>query len=124
MIVLTRSDTERNMSRFYMLGVMPTLFGEWTLMTEWGRIGSPGTVRQRTYPDATSATAALDQRVAAKARRGYCPASPDRLIRSYVVAGVAVAEWSNGNKTCTPCRTIAPSPKEPLPSLVEPSFDW
>ena len=124
MIMLTRSDTERNMSRFYGLGVMPTLFGEWALVTEWGRIGSPGTVRQRTYPDATSATAALDQRVAAKARRGYRRASPDRLIRSYVVAGVAVAEWSNGDKTSTPCRTIAPSPKAPLPLLIEPSFDW
>ena len=44
MIMLTRSDPERNMSRFYALGVIPTLFGEWTLMMEWGRIGSPGTV--------------------------------------------------------------------------------
>ena len=53
MIMLRRTDAERNMNRFYALGLMPTLFGEWTLTIEWGRIGSSGTVRCSTYADET-----------------------------------------------------------------------
>ena len=41
MIVLTRSDPDRNMHRFYALDVTPTLFGNWAMIVEWGRIGSP-----------------------------------------------------------------------------------
>jgi predicted DNA-binding WGR domain protein len=44
MIRLTRSDPSRNMHRFYALQVSPTLFDEWALIAEWGRIGSPGKV--------------------------------------------------------------------------------
>ena len=29
----------------HIVDVTPTLFGEWTLVREWGRRGSPGTVR-------------------------------------------------------------------------------
>jgi predicted DNA-binding WGR domain protein len=44
MIRLTRSDSSRNMHRYYALQLAPTLFGEWSLVTEWGRIGAPGKV--------------------------------------------------------------------------------
>ena len=40
---LTRSDPTRNIDRFYLVDVTPTLFGE------WGRRGSPGTVRLTSY---------------------------------------------------------------------------
>jgi predicted DNA-binding WGR domain protein len=33
------------MARFYALHSAPTLFGGWDLVREWGRIGSPGTLR-------------------------------------------------------------------------------
>jgi hypothetical protein len=29
--------------------VTPMLFGEWTLLLEWGRRGSPGTMRLHSY---------------------------------------------------------------------------
>jgi predicted DNA-binding WGR domain protein len=58
--MLRRTDAERNMHRFYALGLMPTLFGEWTLLAEWGRIGSPGTVRRSTYADESAARIRAD----------------------------------------------------------------
>ena len=45
MIVLTRSDPDLNMHRFYALDVAPTLFGGWVVVREWGRIGQSGTIR-------------------------------------------------------------------------------
>jgi hypothetical protein len=41
MTYLTRTDPARNMNRFYVVQVMPNLFGHWTVMREWGRRGSP-----------------------------------------------------------------------------------
>ena len=48
MTYLTRTDPARNMNRFYIVQVMPNLFGHWTVMREWGRRGSPGTLRLET----------------------------------------------------------------------------
>jgi hypothetical protein len=39
------------MHRFYALAIAPTLFGEWTLTVEWGRIGSAGMVHRHTFDD-------------------------------------------------------------------------
>jgi predicted DNA-binding WGR domain protein len=44
-ICLTKRVPVRNQHRFYLLSVQPTLFGGWSLIREWGRIGSPGRVR-------------------------------------------------------------------------------
>jgi predicted DNA-binding WGR domain protein len=74
MIRLTRSDPARNMHRFYALQLTATLFGEWALIAEWGRIGSAGQVQERLF--AAPELAALAQRQHAKLRRGYRPASP------------------------------------------------
>jgi predicted DNA-binding WGR domain protein len=49
MTYLTRTDPTRNMNRFYIVQVMPNLFGHWTVMREWGRRGSPGTMRLSSY---------------------------------------------------------------------------
>jgi len=38
-------DPTRNIDRFYVVQVLPTLFGDWTVLREWGRRGSPGTMR-------------------------------------------------------------------------------
>ena len=43
-IMLTRINTDRNMARFYKIDVQPTLFGEWSVVREWGRIRRGGTV--------------------------------------------------------------------------------
>lgn len=70
-IYLQRIDPERNMARFYRITVIPTLFGEWALIREWGRIGSPGTLREAWYDDEPAARRAGEQRVQQKLRRGY-----------------------------------------------------
>jgi predicted DNA-binding WGR domain protein len=49
LIKLTRTDPSRNMHRFYALQLTATLFGEWALIAEWGRIGSAGRVQERLF---------------------------------------------------------------------------
>ena len=43
---LEKREPAKNLARFYSLAVLPTLFGEWSLQREWGRIGQPDTVRE------------------------------------------------------------------------------
>lgn len=73
MIRLTRSDPARNMHRFYAMQLTPTLFGQWALVAEWGRIGSPGKVMRRPFQTEELAQTALIKRIRAKTRRGYRP---------------------------------------------------
>ncbi len=68
---LTRIDAAHNMRRFYRLDVQPTLFGEFALVREWGRIGQPGQVRSNPFPTAAEAEAALARQYRAKKSRGY-----------------------------------------------------
>ena len=69
---LTRIDPDRNMSRYYQLHIQPSLFGDCDLVREWGRIGSPGTIRTAIYPTLATATAALAEAVKQRHKRGYC----------------------------------------------------
>lgn len=68
---LRRIDAARNMARFYALDVQPTLFGEWSLVREWGRIGQSGQQRIAVYETEGEATAALQRQRQIKERRGY-----------------------------------------------------
>jgi predicted DNA-binding WGR domain protein len=70
-IVLTHIDAARNMRRFYAVDVTPTLFGEWQLVREWGRIGQGGTLRTCTYPAQDEAEKAQARSISRKLRRGY-----------------------------------------------------
>jgi predicted DNA-binding WGR domain protein len=70
-VILRRVDPARRMSRFYRLQLQPTLFGDVTLIREWGRIGQAGTCRQDQYATAEAARTALDALRRAKLRRGY-----------------------------------------------------
>lgn len=74
-ITLTRIEADKNMRRFYRLDVQPTLFGEYALVREWGRIGRGGQVRSTPYPAEHHARAALDALKARKMRRSYTIAS-------------------------------------------------
>jgi predicted DNA-binding WGR domain protein len=75
MIKLTRSKPSSNVHRFYALHLAPTLFGECALVAEYGRIGSPGTVRQQLFQTEENARTALTKRLRIKTRRGYIQAS-------------------------------------------------
>jgi len=70
-VYLTRIDPAQNMARFYVLDVQPTLFGECTLVREWGRIGRGGQVRQIHCPCLVEADAMLKIQLKTKLRRGY-----------------------------------------------------
>ena len=45
-IHLERREPARNRQRFYAITVTRTLFDQWAVIREWGRIGQPGTVRE------------------------------------------------------------------------------
>jgi predicted DNA-binding WGR domain protein len=70
-VYLTRRDPSRNLARFYRMLMAPTLFGEWALIREWGRIGSGGTVRADPYPNAGAALLAMQALVREKKKCGY-----------------------------------------------------
>ena len=62
----------RRQKRFYELGIVKTLFGEWCLEREWGRIGSGGGQRMYQYfGSRVEAEKALQRLKAVKSRRGY-----------------------------------------------------
>lgn len=68
---LRHVDPAKNMARFYVLALQPTLFGEVALVREWGRIGSPGRVQVTAYATPEEAEAALRRIERQKERRGY-----------------------------------------------------
>ena len=73
-VQLIRYAPALNQDRFYVMTATPTLFGDWTLIREWGRRGSPGCLRydpHRSAGDAITALLALQRQ---KLRRGYRPA--------------------------------------------------
>lgn len=70
-VTLHRIDADRHMSRFYRLDVQPDLFGSWSFIREFGRIGSPGRMRIVPLPTEDAAIAALGKQRQAKERRGY-----------------------------------------------------
>ena len=68
---LEKRVPEKNQRRFYVLRLAPTLFGEWSLIREWGRIGQQGRVVLDTFATPGEAEAALEAKRAEKQRRGY-----------------------------------------------------
>ena len=69
---LTRVNPEQNMQRFYMLHIVPDLFGGCSLVRRWGRIGSGGgSKRIEHYAYEGKAVDALMNWIAVKAKRGY-----------------------------------------------------
>ncbi len=68
---LTKVVPKRNQWRFYLMQTTPTLFDEWSLVREWGRIGSPGHVQLETHDSMDGAIQALVEARHVKERRGY-----------------------------------------------------
>ena len=77
MIRLTRIDPILNMSRYYQIHIQPCLFGGCDLVREWGRIGSPGTVKTVIYDNQADAAAAVAD-AAARARLSHHHVMPSR----------------------------------------------
>ena len=70
-LVLERVDRTKNMSRYYVLSVEPTLFAESSLVRQWGRIGRVGQRRIDLYASPPLAQIALNRWLEKKQRRGY-----------------------------------------------------
>jgi predicted DNA-binding WGR domain protein len=70
-VLLVRRDPARGMARFYALRVAPDLLGGWTLVREWGRVGSPGRVRVDAFATEDTAVAELERLARHKHGRGY-----------------------------------------------------
>lgn len=71
MVYLTKIDASRNMVRFYALDLQPTLFGEWALVKEWGRIGQAGQSRSVSMPDKKPRQTALERELKRRCKRLY-----------------------------------------------------
>ena len=71
MVALTNIDQTKNRRRFYSVQIIPTLFGEWSIMREWGRIGSPGRVTMESFSSEDEARRAERITVRLRERHGY-----------------------------------------------------
>jgi len=69
--LLTKKNPEKNQKRFYSLHIAPTLFGGWSLVREWGRIGSSGTVKVDFFATESEALEAMESLKGEKLKRGY-----------------------------------------------------
>ena len=70
-LVLERVDRAKNMARFYVLSIEPTLFEDLALVRRWDRIGSAGRQRIDLYQSQPIAQIELKKWLDRKRRRGY-----------------------------------------------------
>ena len=68
---LEKRDPTKNMARSYRIWVTPTLFGSYAVVREWGRIGSPGTMREEWFESQAAALGAGTRIRLKKLSRGY-----------------------------------------------------
>jgi predicted DNA-binding WGR domain protein len=71
LIELKKTDETQNMHRFYRMSLQPDLFGNISLLREWGRIGSRGRIRVDTHQEKAEAIKAMAKLATEKQRRGY-----------------------------------------------------
>lgn len=68
---LIRVDAGKNMARYYGISLQATLFGEVTVLRQWGRIGTRGSGLMQTFDAGAAAVLAQDRLAQSKQRRGY-----------------------------------------------------
>lgn len=68
-----RIDASRNMARYYMLAIQPTLFGETAVVRSWGRIGRRGGERIDVFGTELEAVAHFLDLARRRHRKGYRP---------------------------------------------------
>jgi predicted DNA-binding WGR domain protein len=73
---LKKIDPKSNQFRFYTIAVVQTLFGEWAVVREWGRLGQAGTVREIGFDTEAEARAVGIKLQKRKERRGYRVIAP------------------------------------------------
>ena len=93
--VLERRDPARNMARFYVLTIEPTLFGDTALVREWGRLGQRGRRRLDLFDGQVQAVEALESWLERKIRRGYVPRH-SAMLGAKVRPGARWLGWTKG----------------------------
>ena len=83
LLVLERREPDLNMARYYVLSIEPSLFGDPTLVREWGRIGHNGRRIIEIHGNEQDAVQALDTWLEQKLRRGYRLKYRDSLCQSF-----------------------------------------
>ncbi len=69
---LEKHHPEKNQHRFYALSINPNLFGGWSVIRRWGRIGSrTGGQKIDLYDDLESAQMGFKKKEKEKLRRDY-----------------------------------------------------
>jgi|GEM_PF-2246334 len=71
MIHLTQRDAQTAQSRFYHLEIIPSLWGQWGVQREWGRLGQSGTLRVNWYDSQEEAQYAAAKLAEAKISLWY-----------------------------------------------------
>jgi predicted DNA-binding WGR domain protein len=71
MAFLTHLEAAQNRCRFYVVTVVPELFGDWSVVREWGGIGSPGQVQERIFATEQAAREEERRTIRRRLKRGY-----------------------------------------------------
>jgi len=100
-LVLDRCDPTCNMARYYVLSIETSLFGDASLIRQWGRIGRLGQTRIELYETPSMAVEALGTWLQRKRRRGY-------LLRGKLDGAVPSARPISSS--ASPKLTIDPTP--------------
>jgi predicted DNA-binding WGR domain protein len=70
-LYVERTDTSKNMARFYAMAIEPTLFGDVCLTRRWGRIGGQGQEMRHSFPCEEDAVGLFLDLLRQKRNRGY-----------------------------------------------------
>lgn len=70
---LVKVSPAKRQARFYRLEIWPDLFGGFSLVREYGRIGQPGRLQFDPFPEIDTARKAFARLVSRKQRRGHVP---------------------------------------------------
>ena len=77
LIYLEKRDPQKNVHRFYAMYITPTIFGDWSLIRRWGRIGSQGAVLENWFGTEQEAINEEQKILKSKEKHGYQP-SPNQ----------------------------------------------
>lgn len=72
-LYVERTDSAKNMARFYAMAIEPTLFGEVCLTRRWGRIGAQGQTMKHCFSHEEEAVGLFLDLLRQKRGRGYRP---------------------------------------------------
>ena len=70
-VTLYKTDSAKNVFRFYRLDIQTDLFGNHCLIRQWGRIGKRGQMRTTPFPTLETAEQELAKFQQLKTKRGY-----------------------------------------------------